>query len=278
MLVLIGIGLFVLGLIVGSFLNVIVLRFNTGKGIGGRSHCFSCGYYLSWIELVPVLSWLFQRGRCRNCSSIFSRFYVVGELMTGIVFVGLGLRAYFVGGEWMSVNYVLSTLFLFIVSSILIVIFRYDLRHKIIPDSLSLVFGILGLVSIFFLGWEQGVLTLVGFHIPEWSQVLAGIIIPLPFVLLWVISRGVWIGLGDPKLMVGIGFLLGLSRGFSAIMLSFWIGTLCVIALWIVGLIFKKGLLGVRKHSIMKQEIPFAPFLIVALWITIIVNLNFFSL
>jgi len=168
------------------------------------------------------------------------------------------------------------TLFLFVLFSILMVILLYDIRHKIIPDSLSFSFGMLTLVALFFFGFENMLFNYIGFHLPTSLQILGGIIIPLPFVLIWLISKGQWIGLGDPKLMVGMGWLFGISQGFTSIFISFWIGALFAVAIVVVNFIFKKQLLRTGKKSIMKEELPFAPFLIIATLVTLVFNIHVF--
>lgn len=267
----------ILGLLIGSFLNVVALRYNTGKSLNGRSACFSCGKQLSWYELIPVFSWLAQRGRCRSCHSRVSSYYFFGELLTGIIFGSIAARGLFTSSvDMLSQSYLIATGFLFLVFSILIVIFLYDIRHKIIPDRLSVMFALLSFVSLFFFDMSSLGFLYSGFHIPSLVNFLAGIIIPLPFVVLWLISKGRWIGLGDPKLMVGMGWLLGMAFGVSAVFVSFWIGTLFAISIMIVNGLFKKTLLRTGKKSIMKEELPFAPFLIVGTLVTVIFHLNLF--
>jgi len=269
----------ILGMLFGSFLNVVALRFNTGKSLGGRSGCFSCGHQLSWYELIPIFSWLIQQGRCRSCSSRISPMYFFGELTTSVFFVLVALRGYIIGSVHaiFSVEYLISTLFLFSIISILMVVFLYDVRHKIIPDELSLVFGILSFISLFFFDYSAGFFNYVGFHVPELWSWLGGFIVPLPFVLLWLISRGAWLGLGDPKLMVGMGFLFGTARGFSAVFLSFWVGAFFAISIMVINTVLKKALLRTGKKSIMKEEVPFAPFLIIGTVITLACNILIFA-
>lgn len=266
----------ILGLLVGSFLNVVALRFNTGKSLGGRSGCFSCGNQLSWYELVPVFSWLVQRGRCRSCGSQITPMYFLGELMVGIFYGLIAARGVIAGIEWFNAEYLISTLFLFIIFGILAVVVLYDMRHKIIPDSLSLAFAVLTFASVFFFGFESGVFNLIGFHLPDLVDVLAGILVPLPFVLLWLVSKGKWIGLGDPKLMVGMGFLFGIAQGFTSVFVSFWIGALFALSVFLINLFLKKQLLRTGKESIMKEELPFAPFLILSTLVTLVFNINLF--
>ena len=269
----------ILGLLIGSFLNVVALRWNTGKGVSGRSGCFSCGGQLTWKELVPVFSWLIQRGRCRACSSRISPMYLLGEVLTMGFFAAITARAFFFGIDFWGWQYAVGTLYLFIVAAILVVIFLYDLRHQIIPDRLSLAFALMGFASLFFFSSVAEGFIFSGFAIPNMLSVLAGIIVPLPFFLIWLVSRGRWIGLGDPKLMVGIGLFLGIAGGFSAVILSFWIGSLFVIfRLLLPRLFFKKTLLKDSQKSIMKQELAFGPFLIIAFMLTLVSKINIFLL
>src|SRR3989338_6841366 len=86
---LISLVFFVFGLIVGSFLNVVIYRFNTAKSFGGRSACVSCQNKLCWYELIPLVSFLSQKGRCRNCKARISIQYPLVEFATGLIFVAL---------------------------------------------------------------------------------------------------------------------------------------------------------------------------------------------
>jgi len=244
---------FILGTIIGSFLNVVILRYNTGQGITGRSGCFSCGKTLQWYELIPVVSFIVQRGRCRGCKAKLSWQYPAVELLTGLIFLLVFLKFSF---YVLPINYS-ATFFYLVIWSLLIVILVYDLRHKIIPDGLVYTFD--GLTLIYLcLHYTQ--LTQVQFM---WA-LLAGPILFLPFFLLWLVSGGRWIGLGDAKLVVGFGWTLGIGLGVSAIVLGFWLGAIVSILI----LVLSKLRLGASELKInqsqltMKSEIPFAPFLI----------------
>ncbi|MBU2263542.1 prepilin peptidase, partial [Patescibacteria group bacterium] len=132
---------FILGTIVGSFLNVVILRYNTGQSvIKGGSKCFSCGKNLKWHELIPVVSFIIQKGRCRNCKSRISIQYPIVELLTGLIFL---LTFHVTGYSLLITNYY------FIIFSLLIVIAVYDLRHQIIPNGFVYAFIILSLFAIF---------------------------------------------------------------------------------------------------------------------------------
>ncbi len=256
--------MFIFGTIIGSFLNVVIYRLNTSRKItNSRSVCFSCNKKLYWYEMIPVLSFLFQKGRCRGCASRISHQYPIVEFTTGVVFA---ILAYY----FLPLVFINSNMFIFLLSyfvfifSILIVITVYDIRHKIIPDRLSFTFIFLAFVLMFINQSGVGEILVM----PSLWQLLAGLIIALPFALLWVISKGRWIGFGDIKLMLGIGWMLGLSIGLSALIISFWIGA-------IVGLV----LLGLKKIKInLKTEIPFAPFLFIGTLIAFIFQIDVFKL
>ncbi len=249
--------LFLFGLIIGSFLNVVILRWGE-NGLGGRSGCMTCKRTLTWYELVPVLSWVLQRGQCRGCKDKISWQYPLVELVTGLTFV-FGAWVYFVGGDLspffdLSVGVVIGFLALLIALATLVAIFVYDLRHQIIPDAWSLTFALATLIYSITTFVAEGLLWTETF----WWHLAAGPILFLPFYLLWKVSGGRWIGLGDGKLAVGIGWLLGLSLGLSAIVYSFWIGAIFAIILLVIQKIVA------HKNVTMKTAIAFGPFMIAA--------------
>jgi leader peptidase (prepilin peptidase)/N-methyltransferase len=144
------------------------------------------------------------------------------------------------------------------------VISVYDIRHKIIPSRLVNIFTIVSFVSIFMSHSAGGPL----FITPSLMTLLSGPLLALPFALLWLISRGRWMGLGDARLIVGIGWILGPSGGVAALMLAFWIGTLVSLA----------AMLFSHKRINMKTEIPFGPFLVLGMVIAFLCNLDVYSL
>jgi prepilin signal peptidase PulO-like enzyme (type II secretory pathway) len=254
---------FLIGLCIGSFLNVVIYRYNTGRGVNGRSGCMHCGKTLAWYELIPVISFLLQGGRCSKCSSKLSWQYPLVELSTAILFVATFYKY---------LNIVTSpSIFILLAISLvawclLVVIVVYDIKHKIIPDGLVYTFAALGLLRVFIF---VPVTPAVSFY----TALLAGPILFLPFFLLWFISDGRWIGLGDGKLALGIGWMLGLGLGLSAIVLSFWIGAIVSIGLMLFLELKLKG-----KHLTMKSEIPFAPFLIVGFAIVYFLSIDVLGL
>ncbi len=262
--ILIFVFIFLLGTIIGSFLNVVIYRFNTGKPIvNGRSICMTCNRTLRWYELIPILSYVMQSGKCRRCKEIISYQYPIVEFATGLMFVLIAthfLPILF----FSSTSYVALVVLFSFIFSLLIVISVYDFRHKIIPDKLVFIFSFVSFVSVFVNHTSFGPLLIW----PSVSYILAGPLLALPFALIWLISRGKWMGLGDAKLMLGLGWVLGLYLGLSAMILAFWIGTIISLAV----------MLFIHKKIDMKTEIPFAPFLILGTFIVFLTSIDIFSL
>ncbi|MHB8651881.1 MAG: prepilin peptidase [Minisyncoccota bacterium] len=259
--------LFVFGTAVGSFLNVVILRLNTGRTVvHGRSMCFSCGKPLRAHELVPLLSFLIQRGRCRQCKSKISWQYPLVEFATGILFMLVGTALPGVMTQPFLLAYYLVAV------SILVIIAVYDLRHQIIPDGLVYTFALL---SLGHLAVQAGSVA-VFFSAPYIYDVLAGPLFALPLAGLWVVSRGRWIGLGDAKLALGMGWFLGIAAGASALMLSFWIGAVVGLAL-IVAAHMHTRLIPHSRYSL-KSEIPFGPFMVLATFVVLFCHFNIFNL
>lgn len=261
---LIFIFIFILGTIIGSFLNVVVFRFNTGRTfVKGSSMCMSCSHKLRWYELIPVFSFLIQKGKCRSCGSKISAQYPIVEIATGLIFVIVAFK--FLPVLYFSpLLYTLYSIMFIVIFSLLTVVFVYDIRHKVIPNKLSYTFSILSLLSLVVSIALFGSFTIW----PNILNLLAGPMIALPFILIWYFSKGRLMGLGDGKLMIGIGWMLGFSSGIFAVLLSFWIGA----AISIILMIFSKKKIG------MKTQIPFAPFLIIATLATFIFNFDLSTL
>lgn len=266
--------IFLLGIMVGSFLNVVILRLNTGRGVGGRSYCFSCGKQLEWFELIPLLSHFFLAGRCRGCHSRISFQYPLVELITGLIFLYFFKDLYVDTPTLFSLS---SLLYQWVIWSILLVIFVYDLRHQIVPNGFVYAFIGLGFVRLLIFCGPSPCLSPSFIH-----TVISGGILFLFFFTLWFISQGRWIGFGDAKLALGIGFYLGLSIGLSALALAFWIGATVSVSILIVQKIRKKFLsqglsLGIETLT-MKSAIPFAPFLIIGTFLAEVFQSDIFHI
>ncbi len=212
----------------------------------------SCGKTLTWKELIPVFSFLIQRGSCKKCKSKISWQYPIVEIATGAVFILLLL---FFPPTTYSLAF--KTVLYAIITAVLMVICIYDIRHKIIPDNLAFLFAGLSILSLFVGGdtW---------FHIPSMWALLAGPILALPFVLIWLVSKGTWMGLGDGKLVLGIGWLLGINSGVNALVLAFWIAAFVSVVYLLI-----------RYRKLRSRvEIPFGPYLILGMYIVLFTNIR----
>ena len=271
---------FLLGTVIGSFLNVIILRYEAGKRPLGRSVCPHCDKRLLWYELIPVLSYLLQKGKCRTCGAHLSIQYPLVEFLTGLLFsfIFLHVAASPLTTNHFSLTTLVELVLHLVIWSTLIVITVYDLRTKLIPDTFSATFAFFAVLVLII---NHFTLTTNHFSLTPalWINLAAGPLLFLPFFLLWYISDGRWLGIGDGKLALGIGWFLGLSHGGSAIMVSFWIGA-------IVSLLLIALQRAVRRHHplstthstlTLKSEIPFGPFLVLGTLATYASGLSIFS-
>lgn len=249
---------FVLGTIIGSFLNVLILRHGTGRSaVSDRSACWSCSKTLVWYELIPVVSYVFLRGRCVSCHTHISLQYPLVELLTGSLFA---LTAWYVFsanliGEFLLWEVLVLVSFIAIILSLSVMMTVYDMRHMIIPN--KWVYTFVGMTLLYtgcFHFFSFGTLI----HWSIWDMA-AGPILALPFAGIWFFSRGTAMGLADAKVALGIGWLLGLWGGVSALLIAFWSGA--IIGLSLLGIHKVRGLSAFGKRFTIKSEIPFGPFL-----------------
>ena len=240
---------FIFGVIIGSFLNVYIYRFHTGKSLAGGSHCLSCTTPLCWFDLFPLISYLVLRGRCRCCGSCIPSRYFWVELITGLLFV--------------TVVYTSSSIALwpinFFLMSLLVIVAVYDLYHFVIPDEFVYTLSALAIIL-------AGIGLYQTHDLVEllWNT-LASFLAFGFFASLWAYSKGRWVGLGDAKLALPLGFIVGIGGVFSMLVLSFWIGTALSLLMIVGQKIRVRGKL--RLHFMdapltIKSEVPFAPFLI----------------
>jgi len=278
---------FMFGAIIGSFLNVVILRFNTGVGKQGRSHCLSCAVSLAWYDLVPVASFFVLGRRCRSCRGLISSQYPIVEISTAVLFL-LTYLSIIVRVEGFAGHPVLfafssipalawfNLLFFFAVWCLLMVIVVYDIRHTIIPDVFVYALAMLALVRLALFAFIQHTTgsALLSF-------VLSGPLLALPFFLIWYFSRGRAMGFGDVKLALPIGWIFGISQSITIFVLSFWIGAIVGIGLLVRSMMYaylhkrKKHLSRGSARVTMKSEVPFAPFLILAMVLVFFFHLDF---
>ncbi len=229
-----------LGLVIGSFLNVVIIRSAAEESLGGRSRCRSCQHMLSVRELVPVASFFLQGRRCRHCRTPISWQYPLVEGATAFLFAYAAIIFIpFLFGELS-----LETLFFFLntlfVCAAGVVVLVADLRFQIIPNGAALALALAGLLVSFMRGGSVGLAYDGG----------AAVAISAFLAVLWLISRGKWLGLGDAKLVFGTSLLVGYPVAFVALLFAFWLGGAVGIILMLVG--------GKKWGS----AIPFGPFIL----------------
>lgn len=278
MIILVHFILFICGLLLGSFFNVVTIRYNpdtdafmSPRVIGGRSRCIECGRTLRWFELFPLISFLFLRGKCRTCGVPLSLQYPIVEFLTGCIFVGVPLFFHSFFGSPYTVFYSLSAPWLeYVISLLWIMVFCVfllmviiDIKHLIIPNGLNITLGILGIVYVavisfvrqeiplFFDSFTKHYAMIFSFsnHF-VYSHAVGLLAGGFFFMLLVLLTWGRGIGMGDVKLACTLGILFGWPDIIFIIMLSFILG----------GVV--SGCLVLLKKKHLKERIPFAPFFI----------------
>jgi len=232
--------IFLFGACWGSFLNCLIYRWEQGKKINqGRSFCPKCRHCLGFWDLVPIFSFIFLRRKCRYCHEKISFQYLLVEIATAVLFLliyilppyDLGFKIY----EW-------------VIISFFILIFVYDLKNYIIPD--KAVYPAIVVVSLFII-----LNSYIINHKSIINPIVAGISAGGFFFLIWLVSRGKWLGFGDVKLAFFMGLFLGFPNIILALFLAFLIGAA-------VGVI----LLALGKKK-MQSQVPFGPFLVLGTFI-----------
>ena len=245
---------FLVGLIIGSFLNVVIIRGERGESLGGRSRCDACKSTLGVWELIPVVSFVIQKRRCRGCGAVFSWQYPIVEGATALFFAGVA--GYFLmngayGGS-LSRSDIVAELLIFPMIASLVVLVVSDLRYQILPD---------GAVLVLFLS-GAGMSAIRGHVAPD---IAVAALIALFFAALWFFSHGTWMGLGDAKLVLATSLVAGYPYAIAAFLFSFWLGGLVGITLLVLG-----------ARSI-KSRIPFGPCIIAGMMLAIFFADRFFS-
>lgn len=233
--------IFILGACLGSFSNVCIYRLPKNKQIvSGRSFCPRCKKKINWFDNLPLISFLILNGKCRKCKKVISLRYFIVEIATGIIFLLI----------YLNYNDLSTIIFLSVLSLIYIIIFFIDLENFIIPDSLNFSVMAIALFKNFLPNFNTS-------FIHEINQSIIGgmvgyLSIWLIIYLYKVIKKIDGMGLGDAKLMAGIGLLFG----WQSIPFVLFVSS-------ILGLIFVVPSL-IKKEKTMRTEIPFGPFIILA--------------
>ncbi|MBI2475193.1 prepilin peptidase [Candidatus Uhrbacteria bacterium] len=218
----ISILVFVVGICVGSFLNVAIFRVNESRSvIKGRSKCRIFEEPISAKDLIPVLSFFILRGKCRKCKNVISWQYPIVEFVTGILFLifflKFGQELFTLIRDWIFISF-------------LIVIFVYDLKYMYILDRFTIPAMIVAIIFNLWLG-----------AIPAESLITGAIVLGGFFYLQFVISNGAWVGGGDVRMGALMGLMLGLNQGLVALFLAYLLGAVIGVILLMMKRVKRKA-------------------------------------
>lgn len=202
--------IFLFGIVIGSFLNVCIIRIpNKESIVTVNSHCMTCGYNLKWYDLIPIFSYLFLRGKCRKCGEKISSQYPIIEAINGIVYVLIFFRFGF--DDLRSI--IISIIYCLVFSGLL-VLTLIDWRTYEIPLGINIYIGVLGVIFTCF----------------DYKNIISHIIgifaISIPLLIIFLISKGRAMGGGDIKLMAVAGLLLGWKSIILAFVVACIVGSI----------------------------------------------------
>lgn len=241
---------FIFGAIIGSFLNVVILRFGTGRGLGGRSSCGTCNRTLTAVDLVPIISYLALRGRCRTCHARISPQYMLVEALTGVLFV-------LVSTQYAGLELVLA----WGITALGIAIAVYDALHMRIPVMWNYA---LIAVSVAFVASSLSLERMVDAALG--CAIVAGF-----FLITYVVSRGRVLGFGDVILAISIGTVLGALDGLFAVWVACVVGS-CV---GVYQIVRDAAYRTSTVRSLVQHHVPFGPFLLIGFMIVFLHGFTF---
>ncbi len=246
---------FFYGAAIGSFVQVVATRLNVAPIIRSRSKCLSCGSALAPSDLVPIFSYLFLRGKCRYCHVPYGKEALLIESLFGGVFVLLYhfILAYQTPAFF--VFWVVYYTFLFIALG---VIALYDYRHSYVPVFFLTLFSLLSLVMM---GMRY-------MHDPSFSVLLGPLVVSLPFLIVWLVTKGRALGFGDVLLYISVGGFFGIEQGLAVLFISVWLGALVGSYIY-----FSR-----RRKGNMNTAIPFVPYIVAAFLIVLFTDMDIFSI
>ncbi|MDD2731521.1 MAG: prepilin peptidase [Candidatus Portnoybacteria bacterium] len=242
------------GVSVGSFLNVLIIRLAAEKKITGRSRCPICGHVLGWGDLVPLLSFIWLKGKCRWCRKRISWQYPLVEAASGMIFLTIFIKYKELIFNLSAAEFAGAFFYAFI-ASCLVVVFVSDLKYFIIPDEIVLAGCVGAFFYDFILAWNFRILDLA----ESWKKtenwetlgvyMLCGFAAALFFMSIVILTKGKGMGLGDVKFVFLMGLVLGWPNILAGLLLAFAAGAIFGLILILFG------------RASMKSELPFGVFL-----------------
>ena len=237
-------------------MQVVATRLHVAPIMKSRSKCLSCGEALRFFDLIPVGSYLLLKGKCRYCKSVFGVSALVIEIIFGLVF--LLLYKFVLSGQTTLFLSFIWLVYYTLLFATLGIIALYDRAHTYIPTSFLFFFEFLTIVM----------LIIRYIHDPSWLVLISPVVVALPFLIIWLITKGKGLGFGDILLFLGVGAFFGINQGVAVLLISVWVGAL--FGLYIKYFSKHKGKSGIA--------LPFVPFIVIAFIFVLFTDIDVFSI
>lgn len=235
--------IFLIGLVIGSFANVVIWRAPRGESIRGRSRCVNCLSRIAWYDLIPIASFFILRGRCRQCGRGIRWQYPLVELFSGLIFA--------ISFAVFSQYGLIYWLFILFLLELLLILGITDFNNLILPDALI---GLMASGTGIFMIYQKFAAN-TGYGIYNTSLIDNLLSAAVLFVILfipWLISGGRWLGLGDAKLMGAIGLAFGFVGAVSILYGGVVMGAIVGLFMWL------------SRRATLKSKLPLGTFVCIA--------------
>ncbi|MFA6183793.1 MAG: prepilin peptidase [Parcubacteria group bacterium] len=250
---------FIGGLIIGSFLNVIIYRLRLVDTILGRSNCPHCKSQIRWYDNIPLLSFILLRAKCRDCEGKIAWQYPLVEFFTGIIFV-LASRYFF---NFIDLTSLWETGFYLVIFSLLIILLVYDWQYMEVPILIFWIALAVLLANFIFISFGEIRLGVDLHFLSVIQNLIGGFVAWLFFFCLVFFSKEKWMGWGDVYIGLLAGLILGWPNILLGLLLAFTIGAIYSIFIIIL------------KRGNMKSQVPFIPFLVIGTFLAIFITREF---
>lgn len=245
---------FLFGASIGSFVQVVATRLNVAPVLRSRSKCLSCGEALRASDLVPLFSYLLLKGKCRYCKTRFGKDTLLVEIVYGAIFV---LLYHFILNSLDLESGALWLVYYTFLFTSLGVVALYDLKHSYVPP-----------LFLFFFLFLSFIMLGIRYVYDGGSGVLLGpVIVALPFLAIWLFTKGRALGFGDVALFFGVGAFFGIEQGLAVLLLSIWLGALVGVTTMLL-----------QRKEMSGSALPFVPFIVIAFLFVLFTDIDVFSI